>query len=340
MSLLKYIFRRLLALLPVLFGVLTLTFILSRLMPGDPVVAYLGESHGFTAEQYAAALHQLGLDRPIIEQYFIYLQNLFTGNWGVSVSYARGAPVWDLVMGRFTRTFDIAIFAIIIASLVGIKTGVISSTHRNKAKDTIFRGFALVGVSIPVFWLGMLLQYFLGYRLDLFPAVGFKTAGIGDPTVITNFRIIDCILTGRFDLLFDYLYHLFLPIMCLSFITLASITRQTRSSMLEVLEQDYVRTARAKGCKEKDVINSHARRNALIPTVTVIGLNFGGLLAGAVLTETTFNLHAIGELLVSAIQNTDYWVLNAIVFVTTITFIIINLITDLIYGLIDPRIRY
>jgi len=340
MSLLKYIFRRLLALLPVLFGTITLTFILSRLMPGDPVVAYLGESHGFTAEQYAAALRQLGLDRPIIEQYFIYLQNLFTGNWGVSVSYARGAPVWDLVMSRFTRTFDLALFAIIIAALVGIKTGVISSTHRNKAKDTIYRGFALVGVSIPVFWLGMMLQYFLGYRLDIFPAVGFKSAGIGDPTVITNFRIIDCILTGRIDLLFDYLYHLFLPIMCLSFITLASITRQTRSSMLEVLEQDYVRTARAKGCKEKDVINAHARRNALIPTVTVIGLNFGGLLAGAVLTETTFNLHAIGELLVSAIQNTDYWVLNAIVFMTTITFIIINLITDLIYGLIDPRIRY
>jgi ABC-type dipeptide/oligopeptide/nickel transport system permease component len=308
-------------------------------MPGDPVLAHL-PAHGFTAEEYQAALERLGLDRPIIEQYFLYLRDLFTGNWGTSVAIASGTPVWDLVMERFARTFDISIFSIIIAALVGIKTGVISSTHRNKAKDTLFRGFALVGVSIPIFWMGMLLQYFLGYRIDLFPAVGYKRAGIGDPPKITNFRIIDCLLSARFDLLFDYLIHLFLPIMCLSFITLASITRQTRSSMLEVLEQDYVRTARAKGCKEKDVINSHARRNALIPTVTIIGLNFGGLLAGAVLTETTFNLHAIGEILIKSIQNTDYWILNAIVFVTTIAFIIINLITDVIYGLIDPRIRY
>lgn len=340
MSMIKYVIRRLLQLLPVLFGIITLTFILSRLMPGDPVTAHLGRS--FTAAEYQAKMRELGLDRPMIEQYIFFLGNLFTGDWGTSSMY-RGVPVWDLVLDRFFRTFDIALFAIILSSIVGLKTGVISATHRNKAKDTIFRGVALVGVSIPVFWMGMILQYFFANKyqfLDLFPATGYKTSGIGDPPSITHFRMIDCILAGDMRLLVDYVEHLILPILCLSFITLASITRQTRSSMLEVLEQDYVRTARAKGCKEKDVINTHARKNALIPTVTIIGLNFGGLLAGAVLTESTFNLHGLGELLIQAIQNTDYWVLNGIVFVSTLTFIIINLGIDILYGIIDPRIRY
>lgn len=338
MSMIKFIFRRLLSLLPVLFGVITLTFILSRLMPGDPIIAHLPKN--FTEEMYRDMLAQLGLDRPILEQYVIYLGDLFTGNWGTSVTLAPGTPVWDLVLERFFRTFDIAIASIFIATFLGLKTGVISATHRNKPKDTILRGFALVGVAIPVFWMGMMLQYLFAFQLDLFPGIGYKTAGIGDPPVITHLRAIDCILSLDMVILVDYIEHLILPVICLSFITLASITRQTRSSMLEVLGQDYVRTARAKGCKEKDVIKTHARKNALIPTITIIGLNFGGLLSGAVLTETTFNLHGLGELLIVSIQNTDYWVLNGIVFLTTITFIVINLGIDLIYGFIDPRIRY
>jgi len=338
MSMIKYIFKRFLSLIPVLFGAITLTFILSRMMPGDPVLAYLGER--FTAEQYYDMMGRLGLDRPIIEQYFRYLGDLFTGNWGVSVVINRGQPVWDLVLERFFRTFDITIFAVFIASAIGIKTGVISAKHRNKAKDTIFRGIALIGVSIPVFWMGMLLQYFISIQLGWLPAIGYKTAGIGNPPVITHFRIWDCLLSGEIHILFDYLEHLILPVACLSFISLASITRQTRSSMLEVLEQDYVRTARAKGAKEKDVINTHARKNALIPTVTVIGMSFAGLLSGAVLTETTFNLNGMGDLLILSITNTDYWVLNGIVFLTTITFLVINLGIDILYGFIDPRIRY
>jgi len=338
MSMIKFIVKRLLALLPVLFGVIALTFILSRLMPGDPIIAHLPKN--FTAEMYADMLSQLGLDKPILEQFVIYLGDLFIGNWGTSVTLAPGTLVWDLVLERFFRTFDIALLSIIIATFVGLKTGVISATHRNKPKDTILRGFALVGVAIPVFWMGMMLQYLLAFQIPLFPGIGYKSGGIGDPPVITHLRIIDCILAFDMVLLFDYIHHLILPVLCLSFITLASITRQTRSSMLEVLGQDYVRTARAKGCKEKDVIKTHARKNALIPTITIIGLNFGGLLSGAILTETTFNLHGLGELLLVSIQNTDYWVLNGIVFLTTITFIVINLAIDLIYGFIDPRIRY
>ena len=295
MSMIKFIVKRLLALLPVLFGVIALTFILSRLMPGDPIIAHLPKN--FTAEMYADMLSQLGLDKPILEQFVIYLGDLFVGNWGTSVTLAPGTLVWDLVLERFFRTFDIALLSIIIATFVGLKTGVISATHRNKPKDTILRGFALVGVAIPVFWMGMILQYLLAFQIPLFPGIGYKSGGIGDPPVITHLRIIDCILAFDMVLLFDYIHHLILPVLCLSFITLASITRQTRSSMLEVLGQDYVRTARAKGCKEKDVIKTHARKNALIPTITIIGLNFGGVLSGAILNETSVTLHGLGELL-------------------------------------------
>jgi len=338
MSMLKYILRRLLVMIPVLFGVLLITFVLSRMMPGDPIKAHLPQL--FTDAQYQAARHRLGFDRPLWEQFFIYIGNLFTGNWGYSVSINKGQAVWELIWQRFPRTIDIALFSMIIASFIGIKTGVISATHRNKAKDTIVRGFALIGVSIPVFWLGLILQLTLAYRLGLFPAVGYKTLTHGEPPFITGFRIIDSLVSGEWYIITDYIYHLALPVLCLSFITLASITRQTRSSMLEVLQQDYVRTARAKGCNEKDVINKHAKKNALIPTFTVIGLNVGALLGGAVLTETTFNLHGVGELLIRAIIDRDYYVINAIVFMITIVFIVVNLFTDLLYAHLDPRIKY
>ena len=330
--------RRLLQLVPVLFGVLILIFFLSRAMPGDPIEAHLPPL--YTPEQYAARRHQLGFDLPIWTQFFIYLGNLFTGNWGVSISINRGQEVWELIWERFPRTLDVAFLSIIIASFIGIKTGVIAATHRNKAKDTIFRGFALVGVSIPVFWLGLLLQFFIAYKLGWFPAIGFKNMKYGDPEMVTGFRIIDSILSGQWYLVGDYLIHLVLPVFCLAFIFLATFTRQTRSSMLEILQQDYIRTARAKGCKEKAVIKKHALRNALVPTITVIGLSIGGLLGGAMLTEITFNLHGMGELLLRAILDRDYYVLNAIVFVTTMIFIIVNLITDMMYGYLDPRITY
>lgn len=338
MSLIKYVIRRLLAMVPVVFGVLTLTFILSKAMPGDPVLAYLGERPD--PKLYAAMYHQLGLDKPLIEQYFKYVGDLFTGNWGVSLNIIKDKPVWELIMEKLPRTVDIAIFSVIIAAFVGIKIGVISAKHRNKAKDTLFRGMSLVGVAIPVFFLGMLLQYTVGYLLPIFPTTGFKKYTYKDPAYVTGFRMIDALISGELYMIGDYLYHLILPVFCLSFISLAGIVRQTRSSMLEVLEQDYIRTARAKGCKEKDVINTHAKKNAMIPTVTVIGLSFAGLLSGAVLTETTFGLAGIGQLLVLAIRNSDYYVINGLVFLFALIFVIINLFTDLLYGVLDPRIRY
>ena len=342
MSLTKYLVRRLIAIIPIVFGVMTLTFFLSRMMPGDPVLALL-QSQGIPHPNptvIAAKRRELGLDLPIILQYFRYLADLLTGNWGDSVSVATGTPVIDLIARRLPRTIDLALFSMVIASFIGIKVGVISATNRNKIKDTVFRGMALIGVAFPIFFLGMLMQYFLGYRLDLFPTVGIKSVQYPFPETITGFLLIDSILGGYFYLVGDYLIHLAMPVFCLSFVTLASIVRQSRSSMLEVLEQDYVRTARAKGCKERDVINTHALKNSLIPTVTVIGLNFASLLTGAVLTETTFGIYGIGLTLVDAIEKSDYWVLNGVVFMMALIFVATTLITDIAYGILDPRIRY
>ena len=338
MSLVKYIIGRLITLIPVLFGALTFVFILSKFMPGDPAFAYLPQQ--FTREQYLAVRRMLGLNDPILVQYLRYIGDIFTGNWGVSQRVSTGQDVWSLVWERFPRTMELTIFSIIIASFLGIRTGVMSARYRNKPKDTILRGTALVGVCIPVFWMGMLFQYFVSYQLGWLPAIGFKTAWYGDPPLVTGFRLIDSLISGQIYMTIDYLEHLILPVICLSFITLASITRQTRSSMLEVLQQDYIRTARAKGCEEKAVIKKHALRNALIPTTTVIGLSFGGLLGGAVLTETTFSLHGIGELLIRAITRYDFYVINAVTFLMALIFILINLFMDVLYGFLDPRIRY
>ncbi len=342
MSMLKYLLRRLLAAIPVVFGVLTLTFILSKLMPGDPVYALL-EAHGISdplPEVVNAMRRELGLNLPIILQYFRYIGDLFTGNWGESISLAPNTPVWELIMRGLPRTIDLTIFSMVIASYLGIKIGVISATHRNKARDTAFRGMALIGVAVPIFFLGMLLQYMLAHVWPIFPGTYYKNADWKDPPFVTGFYMIDALISGNLYLIPDYLYHLILPVFCLSFVTLAGIVRQTRSSMLEVLQQDYVRTARAKGCKEKTVVHKHALKNSLIPTVTVIGLNVAGLLAGAVLTETTFGLNGMGSLLVESINLVDYWLINAVVFIVTIIFVMATLITDLLYGILDPRIRF
>ncbi|MBD3214819.1 MAG: ABC transporter permease subunit [Candidatus Lokiarchaeota archaeon] len=343
MSLLKYFGKRLLQMIPVVLGAITITFLLSRLTDYNPAVAYMPQS--FTSEQLYAMEEALGLHDPLIVQYFIFLGQVFAGDWGNSLQIAEGMPVWDLIWLKFPRTMEITIFAIIFSSIIGIKTGVISAKHRNKVKDTVVRGVALIGVSIPVFWLGILMQFFLSYQLGeisafSFPTFGYKSAWYLDPPLITGFRTIDSLMSGNLLLFFDYLYHLFLPVLALTMITIAGITRQARSSMLEVLEQDYIRTARAKGCKEKDVINKHALKNALIPTITVIGLNVGGLLGGAVLTETTFDLDGMGVLLITAIRRFDFSVIYACVFVISIVFVVVNLLMDLIYSYLDPRIRY
>jgi peptide/nickel transport system permease protein len=341
MSILSYVIKRVLLALPVVLGVLTITFILSRAMPGDPVMELLSQAQiRITPEIYNAYARQLGLNLPLHLQYFRYLSNVFTGNWGQSISYARGSDVWDLIIYRLPKTMDLAFFSMIIASYLGVKIGIISAKHRNKFKDTILRSFGIIGVAFPVFVLGMLLQYWVGYKWDLFPVTYYKSIEFVDPPFVTGFYIIDAFLSGQLYKIPDYLYHLAMPVFCLSFVTLATIVRQTRSSMLEVLQQDYIRTARAKGCKEKTVIRGHALRNSLIPTVTVIGLNFATTLSGAVLLESTFGLRGIGLLLIDAAASRDYWLINACMVVLALIYVVTSLVIDILYGFIDPRIRY
>ncbi|MFX0145064.1 MAG: ABC transporter permease [Candidatus Hodarchaeota archaeon] len=346
MNLIKYTIRRLLVMIPVLITVLTITFILSRLMPGDPVIALL-RSQGlrprgqeFPIEFYLQAKKQLGLDKPILIQYFMYLRDLFSGNWGVSVVISCNEPVWNLIMEKLPRTIDLTIFSMILASFFGIKAGIISATNKDESKDTIIRSITLIGVAIPAFFLAILLQYIFSIQFPLFDPTGYRSIHIEDPPSITSFYIIDAFLVGEWYKIGDYVWHLLLPVCCLSFIIFASIARQTRGSMLDEFPKDYIRTARAKGCKNKDVINSHVLRNALIPTVTIIGLNFAGLLSGAIFTEIIFDLDGIGQLLINAIDLRDYWVISALIFLITFMFIIINLLTDIIYAGLDPRIRY
>ncbi|MFX1308834.1 MAG: ABC transporter permease [Promethearchaeota archaeon] len=345
MSLTKYIAKRILYAIPVVFGVLIIIFILSRLIPGDQVLSYLTsigiypEGENFL-QLYQQLRHELWLDTPIFLQFVRYLMDTFSGNWGYSVSNYPGQEVWSLIMLRLPRTIDIALFSILISIFLGIKLGVISASHRNKSSDTVLRGLALLGVSIPIFFLGNVLQYFLSLQLGWFPATGFKNRGYSDPDFISGFRIIDALFSGEFYLIFDYLHHLILPVFCLSFVTLGTITRQSRSSMLEVLEQDYVRTARAKGVNEKDVYRQHALKNSLLPTTTVIGLNLASVLSGTVLTEVTFDINGIGTLLVDSIFTHDFWVVNALIFVITIMYLSMSIAIDIGYSIIDPRIRY
>lgn len=341
MSLLKYTIRRFLALIPILFGVLLITFVMTRALPGSPLLSAAGELRGESQAEYIAKLSaRYGYDQPVLVQFVKYLKNLFSGDWGVSLAVHRGATVSYLIGKAFPRTFEITILSMTMATVIGVNVGIISAVNRNKAKDTIIRFVALSGVAIPIFWLGLLLQFVFSFNFQLLPAGLYYSTTMSDLRTITGLRLLDCLILGKFDYFWDTVKHLIMPVFCLGFVSIAGITRQTRSSMLEVLELDYVRTARAKGCKERDVIHKHAFRNALIPTITVVGLNFAGLLGGAVLTETTFTLHGMGWLVVNAIQSVDYDIINASVFIMTIIFVVANLVIDLLYGIVDPRIRY
>ena len=308
-------------------------------MPGNPVMRLLGDKSNPTI--YAALMHEYGFDQPIYVRFFIYLKNLFTGDWGQTIVVGAGMDVWDLIGQRFPRTIELAVLAMLFATIIGINSGVISATHRNKSRDTAIRGFSLVGVAMPVFWLGLMLQLVFAYYLNWFPMKGYLNPFlvISEPKPITGFLLIDSLIQGNILVFWDHVQHLVLPTITLGFISLAGITRQTRSSMLEVLEQDFIRTARAKGASEYAVIHKHALDNALIPTTTIIGLNVAGLLGGAVLTETVFDFKGIGMLLISAVNYRDYFLINAIVFLMTLIFVLVNLVTDIIYAVLDPRIR-
>lgn len=321
--------------IPVLFGISLLVFLFLHLIPGDPAVVLLGERAG--PEQIEALREKLGLNQPLYTQYFLFLRDLAQGNLGSSIFNLL--PVRDQLGGRWPATFELALAAMLVAVAVGIPLGILAAVRKNSLVDNSSTIFSLVGVSMPVFWLGLILIYLFAVNLQWLPPSGRIGIDAGnDFKTISGFFILDSILQGRsFG---EVISHLILPALTLGTIPLAILTRITRSAMLEVLSQDYVRTARAKGLNERVVIWRHALKNALLPVVTIIGLQFGTLLGGAILTETIFSWPGIGSWIYEGILNRDYPVVQGGVIFVALVFVLVNLVVDLSYALLDPRIQY
>ncbi|MFW9845483.1 MAG: ABC transporter permease [Candidatus Thorarchaeota archaeon] len=340
MRLRDYVIRRIFLSIPVIIGVLAITFVLAYVV-GNPIALYVDERT--SPEAYAAIRLEHGLDEPIYVQFFLYLRNLFSGDWGYS-NTAR-MEVIPTLQRYFPATIELAIVSMVIAVVIGIPLGIVSATKKDKLTDHVTRVIALAGVSMPIFWFALMLKYLFYYQffvwgLPFLPEGGRFNFIYIDYTPITNFVLLDSIITGNPVLFFDALIHFVMPSLCLGYIFLAVITRMMRSSMLEVLKEDYITLARSKGLRERVVIYKHALRNAMIPTVTVIGLAFGGLITGAVLTETIFSWPGLGRWAVAAILTSDIPSINAFTILVAIIFVTANLLVDLIYATLDPRIRY
>lgn len=331
----QYAVRRSLTVIPVLIGVSVLVFGFIHLIPGDPAQTMLGERA--TPEKIAAVKRQLGLDRPIHEQYLLYVGRVLQGDLGVSI--VRGDPVLRDLLRRFPATVELATSAILLALLFGIPIGIVSAVWRNSFVDSLSRVWALAGVSMPIFWLGVMLAWFFGVQLRWLPT-GFRLGSNTTFDPVTNFVILDALVQRNWAVLGDALHHLILPAVALATIPLAVIARMTRASMLEVLSRDYVRTAQAKGLSQADVVLRHAFRNALLPVLTVVGLQVGRLLAGAILTETIFSWPGIGLWVYESIESRDYAVVQGASLFIAVVFVTVNLATDLLYAAVDPRIRY
>ncbi len=341
MSLINYTLKRLLATIPILIGVLFITFVLVRQMKGSP---FAGEAGSKVTQEYIDAQEEkIGLNKPIMTQFWLFLQNVFIrADWGVSLAVSPGQPVWELMWEKVPKTLEIQVTTTVLSSWLGIRMGVFSAINHNNWKDTAMRFFTFLFYSMPIFWLAILIKTLFTQLLPWFPSQGYVTMyflRIYTNSKITGFGLIDTFITGRFYLWWDIVQHLFLPIFVLVIGSMAGLTRYVRSSMLEVLELDFVRSARAKGCKERDVVNKHALRNSMIPTVTLIGMNFGYLIVGSTLTEYTFNIYGTGQLYLDSITNRDYFLIQAMVVLITGTVMLSNLITDILYGVLDPRIR-
>ncbi|ETT88737.1 ABC transporter permease [Viridibacillus sp. FSL R5-0477] len=332
---LHYIGKRLLQLIPVLLGMTFIVFLIIRAIPGDPAQVILGQQA--TKEAKAALRASLGLDNPWYIQYVNYLGDLLTGDLGESMR--TKATVSSELWPYLAATFELALFAMILAVIIGVNAGIVSAWFQNSWFDYFAMILALIGVSMPIFWLGLMGQWVFGIQMDLLPTSGREDArNPVDP--ITYLYVVDTIIHGRFDQLWDVLKHLILPAIALATIPMAIIARMTRSSMLEVMRSDYVRTARAKGQNMFWVVYKHALKNAIIPVLTVIGLQMGLLLGGAILTETIFSWPGIGRYIYDAIGFRDYPVIQSGILVIAFVFVMINLIVDILYSFIDPRIKY
>ncbi|MCL2491697.1 MAG: ABC transporter permease [Coriobacteriia bacterium] len=313
---LRYAIKRVLQLIPILIGVSMLVFLIMQLTPGDPAKLILGPRA--SQETLEAYRRELGLHLPIWQQYLNWIGNVLRGNLGNSLHFKK--PVTDLIMERLAATLILSIASMILATVFGVVTGVISATKQYSLADRTMMTLALIGFCLPVFWFGLLLQFVFSIRLGWFPASGINSPGV----------------TGWQDMA----WHLVLPSIALAVGAMATIARMTRSSMLEVIRQDYIRTARAKGVSWREISYNHALRNALIPVVTVVGSQFGYLLSGQILLEVVFNWPGLGQLMVNGIMYRDFPLVQGTVLVVAAMYVVVNLIVDLLYGFLDPRIKY
>ncbi|PSM16778.1 ABC transporter permease subunit [Nitratireductor sp. StC3] len=333
---LRFLLYRIGLLVPTFIGVTIAAFGFIRILPGDPVLLMAGE-RGVSPERYDELMRQFGYDRPLWEQYFDFLGGIATGDLGNSLVTKK--PVFDEFFALFPATLELSICAIIFAMLLGIPAGVLAATRRGSWLDQTVMGTALVGYSMPIFWWGLLLIILFSGILQWTPVSGRVSLLYFFPPV-TGFMLIDSLLSGQKGAFTSAVSHLILPTIVLGTIPLAVIARQTRSAMLEVLGEDYVRTARAKGLAPVRVIGLHALRNALIPVITTIGLQVGVLLGGAILTETIFSWPGIGKWMVDSIFRRDYPAVQGGLLMIAVVVMLVNLIVDLLYGLINPKIRY
>ncbi len=335
MSIWNYIGKRLLCGIPTLFGVSVLVFYMIHLIPGDPAEMMLYPRG--TPEEVEQLRAELGLNNSLVVQYFDWLKNALVLDFGNSVS--TGMPVMDEISGRLAATFELVLASIFIAIVAGIPLGILAAQKKNTIIDYLTTSFSLLGLSIPVFWFGLMFIFLFSYILGWLPVSG-RISMTGTVTSITGLYLIDTLLSGNISAFGDVLKHLALPAITLGAIPMAIVVRVTRSSMVDVLTQDYMKTVRAKGIPKKVIIYKHALKNALIPVLTVIGIQIGTLMGGSILTETVFSWPGLGSLIIGSIDNRDYPTVQAIVFLAAVIMIVVNLIVDILYAYLDPRIRY
>ncbi|HEV2439054.1 MAG TPA: ABC transporter permease [bacterium] len=336
MTLLQFLVRRAGLTVFVVFGVTLITFVLTHVVPADPVVAYLGD-HA-PPDLVEKARHEFGLDRPLPVQYVIYLRDLTHGNLGISIKDNR--PVSRDLEQYLPATVELSTAALLVAIVIGVPAGIVSAVYKDRWPDQAARIFALAGTSLPIFYLALLLLGVLYVKLGVLPGPGQLNIYTSPPPHVTGMVAVDALLAGDWAALQDALRHLVLPAAVLGYYQTGLITRMTRGSLLEVLRQDYVRTARAKGVSERRVVLAHALRNALLPTVTVVGLAFGGLLSGAVLTETIFAWPGIGRYATNSAVNVDIPAILGVTLIIAVIYSVANLVVDVLYAYLDPQIRY
>ncbi len=326
--------RRLIGAIPVLIGMSFLVFFLMQLAPGDPVTLLLGEDA--EPHEIEEVTREWGLDQPIIVQYWQFISQAVRGNFGESMRY--GEPVTQLVAERLPATVELALASMLVAIIIALPIGVYSAIKHNSLWDHSGMTVALVGISVPNFWLGIMLIFFLGGQLNLLPVAGRLTYGV-NVTPVTQLMLVDALIAGDLAAFWDAVKHILLPAITLGTSFAAIITRISRSSVLEVIRQDYITTARAKGLSERTVIWKHTLRNALITIITILGLQLGALLSGSVITETVFSWPGIGSLLIQSITTRDYKLAQGVIFFFALVYFFVNLMVDLLYTWVDPRIR-